>query len=211
MVTRVHRPHAVPRVHVTRLSMIIHDLDLAWPVVTPTEASAPMRHRRLRSQQPPEPEQCEPLAESEAAGWSGRIEPEISAQRVDLCSREFGSQTPPDRAAVAAEGTLDEAPVVTACNRSTSGLVRRASQSATATGRTHATARRQRPARSTSPRAIPSCCQTRRCHLCRLCLAASAQSGTVPLSRQSAPSPRDLTRPFCRNRPHLVRRKEVQE
>ena len=112
MVTRVHRPHAVPRVHVTRLSMIIHDLDLAWPVVAPTEASAPMRHRRLRSQQPPEPEQCEPLAESEAAGWSGRIEPEISAQRVDLCSREFGSQTPPDRTAVAAEAALDEAPVV---------------------------------------------------------------------------------------------------
>ena len=71
-----------------------------------------MRHRHLRPSQPPEPEQCEPLVEGEAAGWSGRIEPEIPAQTVDLRSREFGSKTPPDRAAVAAEATLDEAPVV---------------------------------------------------------------------------------------------------
>ncbi len=71
-----------------------------------------MRHRRSRSRQLPEPEQCEPLVEGEAAGWSGRIEPEISAQPVNLRSREFGSQTPPDRAAVATEAAPDEAPVV---------------------------------------------------------------------------------------------------
>ena len=71
-----------------------------------------MRHRRLRSRQPPEPEQCEPLVEGEPAGWSGRIEPEISTQSLDLCSREFGSQTPPDRVTVPTEATPDEAPVV---------------------------------------------------------------------------------------------------
>ena len=60
----------------------------------------------------PEPEQREPLVEGEAAGRSGRIEPEIPPQPLDLRSRELGSQTPPDRAAVAAEATPDEAAVV---------------------------------------------------------------------------------------------------
>lgn len=71
-----------------------------------------MHYRRLRLRQPPEPEECEPLVEGEAGGWSGRFEPEVSAQPMDLRSREFGSQTAPDRAAVAAEATPDEAPVV---------------------------------------------------------------------------------------------------
>ena len=38
----MHRPHAVLRVHVTCLSMTIHDLDLARPVVGPNEADAPL-------------------------------------------------------------------------------------------------------------------------------------------------------------------------
>lgn len=71
-----------------------------------------MRHRRLRLRQAPEPEECEPLVEGEAAGWSGRLEPEVPTQPMDLRSREFGPQTPPDRAAVATEAAPDEVPVV---------------------------------------------------------------------------------------------------
>ncbi len=71
-----------------------------------------MRHRPLRSRQAPEPEQREPMVEGEATRWPGRIEPEISTKPLDLRSREFGSQTPPDRAAVTTEASLDEVPVV---------------------------------------------------------------------------------------------------
>ena len=70
------------------------------------------RIRPLRPRRPPEPEQREPLVEGQSAWRPGRIEPEIPTQPMDLRSRDFGSQTPPDRASVATEATPDEAPVV---------------------------------------------------------------------------------------------------
>ena len=38
----MHRPHPVLRVHLTLLSVIVHDLDIARPVVGPTEADTPL-------------------------------------------------------------------------------------------------------------------------------------------------------------------------